>query len=111
MLCCILHYFAMYWIAHVKVRMESCSVTLLTNTVFLVRQLVFYIPVCCLTGKLKNYPPLLCQSLACMATEWAAANFEVPATEKSDIDFLAYVAHLRCGYNLSACRGQDYASN
>ena len=63
------------------------------------------------TAKLKNYPPLLCQSLACMATEWAAANFEVPATEKSDIDFLAYVAHLRCGYNLSACRGQDYASN
>ena len=40
----ILHDFAMYWIAHVKVRMETCSVTLLTNTVFLVRQLVLYIP-------------------------------------------------------------------
>ena len=63
------------------------------------------------TAKLKNYPPLLCESLSNMAEEWAFANFEVPAIEKSDIDFLAYVAHLRCGYNLSACRGQDYASN
>ena len=63
------------------------------------------------TAKLKNYPPLLCQALAQMAQEWAFANFEVPVIPKSDNDFLTYIARLRCGFNQSAQRGQDYAHN
>ena len=63
------------------------------------------------TAKLKNYPPQLCNALAECAEWWGDAVFVAPASTKSDIDFLAYVSRLRCGFNLAAGRGQDYARN
>lgn len=62
-------------------------------------------------AKLKSYPPLFCRSLASIAETWACEHFFVPANSQSDQDFLAYVARLRCGFNISAQRGQDYACN
>ena len=63
------------------------------------------------TAKLKSYPPLLCRAMADIAEKWGRDCFFVQSDHHSDQDFLDYVARLRCGFNLAAQRGQDYACN
>ena len=53
--------------------------------------------------------PLFCRALAGIAEACCAASYFAPAIPQpeSDLDFLAYVARLRCGFNQSAQRGLD----
>ena len=53
--------------------------------------------------------PWFCRALAGIAEAWGADSYFAPAIPQpeSDLDFLAYVARLRCGFSQSAQRGLD----